>query len=69
MLDRSVKMSDEALFDHDTHANQAIALVRAQADCTTEAAFVIMHERATMSRMPMEEVIDAVVDGSIRFDN
>jgi len=28
-----------------------------------------MHERATMSHMPMEEVIDAVVDGSIRFDN
>jgi AmiR/NasT family two-component response regulator len=62
-------MSDEPSSDHGEHVMQAADMVRAQADCTTEEAFVLMHERATMSRTSMEQVIAAVVDGSIHFDD
>jgi hypothetical protein len=64
-----MNMRDEALPDHSKDANQAVRIVRAQAGGTTEEAFVLMHERATMSHTTMEQVIDAVVDGSIRFDD
>ena len=43
-------------------------MVCVQAECSVDEAFVMMHERATMSAVTMEEIIDAVVDGSIRFD-
>jgi hypothetical protein len=43
-------------------------MVREQAECTIEESFVLMHERATMSGVTMEEIIEAVVDGSIRFE-
>ena len=61
-------MNHEPAFDHDDRVSRAVELVRSQADCTMEEAFVLMHERATMSRLGMEQVVDAVIDGSIRFD-
>jgi AmiR/NasT family two-component response regulator len=59
---------DETNSEHSARVNQAVGLVRSQAECSTEEAFVLMHEEATMSTATMEEIIDAVVDGSIRFD-
>jgi hypothetical protein len=61
-------MGDEAGSEHGGRANQAVGIVRLHADCSTEQAFAVMHERATMSGLTMEEIIDAVVDGTIRFD-
>jgi len=52
--------------EHSERVDQAVGMIRDQADCTMEEAFVLMHERATMSAMTMEEIIDAVVEGSIR---
>ena len=62
------RMDDGQLRGHRAVVQEAIAMVRVQADCSVEEAFVMMHERATMSAVTMEEIIDAVVDGSIRFD-
>ena len=53
--------------DHSERVNQAVEKIREQADCTMEEAFVLMHERATMSGMTMEEIMDSVVAGRIRF--
>jgi AmiR/NasT family two-component response regulator len=61
-------VNHEPAFDHGDRVSRAVELVRAQADCTMEEAFVLMHERATMSRIAMEHVVDGLIDGSIRFD-
>ena len=63
-----LRMDDGQLRGHSARVQEAIATVRVQGDCTVEEAFVMMHERATMSAVTMEEIIDAVVDGNIRFD-
>ncbi len=61
------RMSEDAAFGHGDQVQHAVDLVRAQADCTLEEAFVLMHERATMSGTTMEKIIASVLDGSIRF--
>ncbi len=53
---------------YDARLKRAVGMVRVQADCTIEKAFVLLHERATMARLTMEEIVDAVLEGLIRFD-
>lgn len=61
-------MDDRQLPGHSARVSDAVRMVREQAECTIEESFILMHERATMSGVTMEEIIDAVVDGSIRFE-
>jgi hypothetical protein len=61
------RMSDDEEFDHGDRVNQAVGIVRDQANCSLEEAFVLMHERATVTGSSMQQVIDAVVDGNICF--
>lgn len=61
-------MNDARASEHSTRVDEAVARVRAQAECTLEEAFVLMHERATMSAVPMEEIIHAVIEGRVTFD-
>ncbi len=42
-------------------------MVGAQAGCTMEEAFVLMHERAQISGVTMEDIVNAVLDHSIQF--
>jgi hypothetical protein len=63
-----LRMDDGQSVGHSARVHEAVGMVRVQAGCSDEDAFVLMHERATMSAVTMEEIIDAVVDGSIRFD-
>ncbi|MDQ1509419.1 MAG: hypothetical protein QOG50_1263 [Actinomycetota bacterium] len=42
-------------------------MVRAQTKCSVEEAFVLLHERATMSAGTMEQIIDAVIEGKVSF--
>ncbi len=53
--------------EHSDQVSQAVAVIMEQASCTMEEAFVLMHERATMSGSSMEDVMSGVADGSIRF--
>ncbi|HTL87654.1 MAG TPA: hypothetical protein VL856_20895 [Acidimicrobiia bacterium] len=61
-------MSDVGPAEHSTRVQDAVAIVRRQAVCSVEEAFVLLHERATVSGVTMEQVIDAVIDGEVRFD-
>jgi AmiR/NasT family two-component response regulator len=54
-------------FEHGARVTEAVGMVRAQAACTTEEAFVLMHERAQISGQTMENIVDAVLDHSIHF--
>jgi hypothetical protein len=63
-----LRMGNGELPEHSARVGEAVRMVRLQADCTVEEAFVLIHERATMSAATMEEVIDAVVEGTITFD-
>lgn len=60
-------MADRQLPGHSARVSDAVRRVRDQADCSIDEAFVLMHERATMSGATMEEIIDAVVNGGLRF--
>ena len=62
------RVDDLPLPGHSARVGDAVRMVREQAECSIEEAFVLMHERATMSGETMEETIDAVVDGSVRFE-
>ena len=62
------RVDDRQLPGHSDRVGDAVRMVRDQAECSIEEAFVLMHERATMSGVTMEEIIDAVVDGSVRFE-
>jgi hypothetical protein len=46
---------------------QAAGMVSVQADCSIEAAVTLLQTRAGAER-PLEEVAEAVVEGSIWFD-
>lgn len=61
------RMGEDATFAHGDQVQQAVDLVRVQAGCTVEEAFVLMHERATMSGTTMQKIIASVLDESIRF--
>ena len=61
-------MADGAESEHGARVDQAVDIVCLQADCSTTEAFVLMHERAMTSGLTMEEIIDAVAAGGIRFD-
>ncbi len=60
-------MGDDAAFEHGERVTEAVGMVRAQAGCTMEEAFVLMHERGQISGVPMEAIVDAVLDHSIQF--
>jgi AmiR/NasT family two-component response regulator len=60
-------MGDGAAFEHSERVKEAVGIVRAQADCTMEEAFVLMHERAQISGVTMEDIVVAVLDHSIQF--
>jgi hypothetical protein len=63
-----LRVDDRQLSGHSARVSDAVRMVRDQADCSIEEAFVLMHERATMSGVTMEEIIDAVVKGNVRFE-
>ena len=63
-----LRMDDEQLLGHSARVHEAVGMVCVQAECSIDEAFVAMHERASLSGVTMEEIIDAVVDGSIGFD-
>ena len=44
-------------------------MVSVQVNCYVEDALALMHKRAGESRVTVEEIAAAVVDGSIRFDD
>jgi hypothetical protein len=60
-------VGDGAVFEHGERVTEAVGMVRAQADCTMEEAFVLMHERAQISGVSQEDIVDAVLDHSIQF--
>ena len=43
-------------------------MVSVQADCTLDEALFLMQSRAGYSRVSVDAIAGAVVDGSIRFD-
>jgi hypothetical protein len=61
-------MSDARPPEHSAPVDEAVSKVRSQTGCTLEEAFVLMHERATMSNVTMEDIIDAVIEGEVTFD-
>ena len=63
-----LRVDDRPLPGHSAQVSDAVRVVRDQADCSIEEAFVLLHERATMSGVTMEEIIGAVVKGSVRFE-
>jgi AmiR/NasT family two-component response regulator len=60
-------MGNGAAFEHGERVTEAVGIVRLQTACTMEEAFVLMHERAQMSGVTMEDIVDAVLDHSIHF--
>jgi AmiR/NasT family two-component response regulator len=53
--------------EHSFTVYQAQGMVTVQAACTFAEAFAMMHERAQVQRMTVEEVAEAVVERRIRF--
>ena len=46
---------------------QAAGMVSEQADCTMDEAFVMLMEQASVQRQTLTEIVDAVLQGRIRF--
>jgi AmiR/NasT family two-component response regulator len=55
--------------DYPNYVQQAAGIVSVQVNCYVEDALALMRERAEESRVTVEEIAAAVVDGSIRFDD
>jgi len=55
-------------FKQTARVSQAAGMVSVQANCDVEQALILMHTRATASRVTVDQLADAVIDGSVRFD-
>jgi len=51
-----------------TKVDQAAGMVAVQADCSIEAAVTLLEARAAAAQRSVEEIAEAVVEGSIWFD-
>ena len=53
---------------HTARVNQAAGMVSVQANCGVEAALILMETRAAASRVTVDDIAEAVIDGSVRFE-
>jgi len=61
-----VPMSAQSPFES-AEINQAAGMVSVQADCNIEEALQLMHDRAAVAHVTLEEIAAAVLDHSILF--
>ncbi len=54
---------------HSDRVHQATGIVAAQVGCSTVDALKLLRARASTTHRSLEHVADAVIDGSIRFDD
>ena len=64
---RRARMRTNASNLHSQIVNQAAGMVFVQADCLIEHAFLLMDARAELAGVTVEEIAEAVLDGSIHF--
>ena len=55
-------------FTRTARVSRAVRLVSTQADCDAEQALILMTTRAAASRVTVDDIADAVIDGAVRFD-
>ena len=55
--------------DHSEQIAQAQGKVSVQVDCTLDEALLLMRARAASSDLSLAYIAQAVLDGSIRFDD
>lgn len=55
--------------DHSEEIAQAQGMVSVQVDCTLDEALLLMRARAASSDVSLAYVANAILDGSIRFDD
>jgi AmiR/NasT family two-component response regulator len=55
--------------DHSEQIAQAQGMVSVQVDCTLDDALLLMRARAASSDLSLAYVAEAILDGSIRFDD
>jgi hypothetical protein len=53
--------------EYSVSVNQAIGMVREQIHGTIPEAVALMEERAAVSGQTLEQIANAVIDGTIRF--
>ena len=53
---------------HTARVNQAAGMVSVQASCEVEEALILMQTRAAASRLTVDDIAEAIIDGSVRFD-
>ena len=63
--DKSIRRS--SLWER-REVHQAAGRVSVQVGCRVEQALALMREQAEASRVTLDQVADAVLDGSLRFD-
>lgn len=61
-------MTNGADREHSVRVNQAIGMVTEQIHGTIPEAIALIEERATASGQTLDQIADAVIDRSIRFD-
>lgn len=54
--------------EYSVRVNQAIGMVREQIRGTIPEAIALIEERAALSGQTLDQIADAVIDGSIWFD-
>jgi hypothetical protein len=61
-------MTDGADRERSLRLNQAIGIIREQIRGTKPEAIGLIEERASASGQTLDQIADAIIDGSIRFD-
>jgi len=55
-------------FKHTARVSRAAGMISVQANCGVEEALILMHTRAAATRVTVDEIAEAVIDGAVRFD-
>jgi len=61
--------SQESPLRYPARVSKAAGMVSTQVGCDVEQALVLMLTRAASSRVTVDDLADAVIDGSVRFDS
>ena len=61
-------MTDGPEREYSVRVNQAIGMVREQTHGSIPDAIALIEERAAVSGQTLDQIADAVIDGSIWFD-
>ena len=66
-MDTDRSTSSSSPLQHPANVSRAVRLVSVQADCDVEQALILLTTRAAAARISVDELANAVIDGSVGF--